>query len=169
MVTNGNTFEGVLFPGLMLTQDGPKILEYNARFGDPETQTYMRLLETDLLDIIDACIDKKLKDLEIKWSSLSACTIVLASAGYPNVYEKGKVISGIEEAEKIENVVVFHAGTTTKDGQLVTNGGRVLGVSALDVGLEKALASAYEAISKITFEGMQYRRDIGKKALVLTK
>ncbi|MEK7106259.1 MAG: phosphoribosylglycinamide synthetase C domain-containing protein, partial [Patescibacteria group bacterium] len=160
-----NPFEGVLYPGLMLTPSGPKILEYNARFGDPETQIYMRLLETDLLDIIDACIDKKLSDIEIKWKNKACCNIVLASGGYPNAYEKGKAISGIDEAELNHDIVVFHAGTAMKDGNLVTNGGRVLGVSAVADTLEDALKLAYDAIPKISFEGMQYRRDIGQKAL----
>jgi phosphoribosylamine--glycine ligase len=158
-------FEGVLYPGLMLTQSGPKILEYNARFGDPETQIYMRLLETDLLDIVDACIDKKLSEIEIKWKNKTCCNIVLASGGYPNAYDKGKVISGIEEAELNHDIVVFHAGTAMKDNALVTNGGRVLGVSAIADTLEEALKLAYDTIPKISFEGMQYRRDIGQKAL----
>lgn len=155
-------FQGVLYPGLMLTPSGPKILEYNARFGDPETQTYMRLLETDLLDIIDACIDGKLSEIKIKWKDNSACTIVLASGGYPGDYEKGKVISGIAEAQADPNIVVFHAGTIMKEDVLVTNGGRVLGVSAIGINLKEALASAYKAVEKISFEGMQYRKDIGK-------
>ena len=170
MNKENNPYIGVIYPGLMLTPDGPKILEYNARFGDPETETYMRLLETDLLDIVDACIDQKLSELEIKWKKISACTIVLASGGYPGSYEKGKIISGIGEAEKINNVIVFHAGTKHDvDNNLVTNGGRVLGVSATGENLEGALTKAYEAVSKISFEGMQYRRDIGKKALKMIK
>ncbi len=162
-------FQGVLYPGLMLTEKGAKILEFNARFGDPETQTYMRLLETDLLDIIDACIDGRLKDLDIKWSEKSACTIVVASGGYPGNYEKGKRISGIEDAESDSNIVIFHAGTqlVTSSNELVTNGGRVLGASAVGDTLEDALTKAYEAISKIHFAGMYYRKDIGKKALEL--
>ncbi len=169
MNKEGVPFEGVLYPGLMLTIAGPKILEYNARFGDPETQIYMRLLETDLLDIIDACIDKKLSGIDIKWSDKASCNIVLASGGYPNAYEKGKKITGVEEAELDQNIKVFHAGTAMKDGSLVTNGGRVLGVSAVADTLEEALRIAYGAISKISFEGMQYRRDIGQKALGLQK
>lgn len=165
----GIPFEGVLYPGLMLTVAGPKILEYNARFGDPETQIYMRLLETDLLDIIDACVDKKLSEIDIKWKNKACCNIVLASGGYPNVYEKGKPITGIEEAELSKDIIVFHAGTTMKDGVLVTNGGRVIGVSAMADTLEDALKLAYDAIPKISFEGMQYRKDIGKKALLLKK
>ena len=167
-------FEGILYPGLMLTPTGPKLLEYNARFGDPETQIYMRLLETDLVDIFDACIDKKLHLVDIKWSKLSACNIVLASGGYPGKYEKGKIITGIEEAEMDPDIKVFHAGTMrggAQDsnenirGKLMTNGGRVLGVSAVGATLAEALAKAYAAIPKISFEGMQYRTDIGKKAL----
>ncbi len=162
MKDDGNTFSGILYPGLMLTPDGPKILEYNARFGDPETETYMRLLETDLLEIINACIDQKLSEIKIKWNSNFACTIMLASEGYPGVYEKGKIIMGIEEAEKDKNVIVFHAGTKMEDNNLITNGGRVLGVSAIGASLEEALDTAYRAVLKISFEGMQYRKDIGR-------
>lgn len=169
MEGGGAAFSGVLYPGLMLTEEGPKILEYNARFGDPETQTYVRLLDTDILDIFDACIDGKLNELEIKWKNLSACTIVLASGGYPQNYEKGKMISGIDEAEMQNDIVVFHAGTKLEGNKLVTNGGRVLGVTATGNTLEEALTKAYKAIEKISFEGMQYRRDIGKKALEMIK
>ncbi len=161
MKDEGTAFEGVLYPGLILTKEGPKILEYNARFGDPETQTYMRLLETDLLDIINSSIDKKLDEIEIKWKNSFACNIVLASKGYPGTYEKGKVISGIEKAEMVKNIVVFHAGTKMKNGNLVTNGGRVLEVSATGRTLKEALKKSYKAIEKISFEGMQYRKDIG--------
>ena len=173
MNEDGNSFEGVIYPGLMLTKDGPKILEYNARFGDPETQTYVRLLETDLLDIIEACIDGTLSQIKINWKNLFACTIVLASGGYPENYEKEKIISGINEAEKIEGIVVFQAGTKydvedpehSRRKNLVTNGGRVLGVSATGNTLEEALQKAYQAVDKISFEGIYYRKDIGKKAL----
>ena len=164
----GRPFVGILYPGLMLTKDGPKILEYNARFGDPETQTYIRLLETDLLDIIYASLEGRLGGMEIKWKNISACNIVLASKGYPGEYEKGKIISGIEEAEENNNVIVFHAGTKLDEtGNLVTNGGRVLGVSATGADLKEALKTAYGAVSKINFEGMQYRKDIGKRALTM--
>lgn len=165
MQKSGAPFKGVLYPGLMLTPTGPKLLEYNARFGDPETQIYMRLLETDLLDIVDACIDQTLHELDITWSTMAACNIVLASGGYPGKYEKGKVISGIADAEADPDIIVFHAGTIMNEGQLVTNGGRVLGVSAVAPTLQEALDKAYSAIPKISFEGMQYRTDIGKKAL----
>lgn len=168
MREDGNTFKGVVYPGLMLTSAGPKILEYNARFGDPETQTYMRLLDTDLLDIVDACIDGTLDQIEINWKKLSACTIVLASGGYPEKYEKGKIIKGIEEAEKQEGIIVFHAGTKYDDnGNLVTNGGRVLGVTAMGDTLEEALANAYKAVERISFDGMYFRKDIGKRALAI--
>ena len=163
-------FEGILYPGLILTKDGPKILEYNTRFGDPETQTYMRLLDTDILDIFAACIDGKISDLEIKWKkNMYACNVVLVSKGYPGVYEKEKIISGIKEAEKQPDIVIFHAGTKVVrqdlTTNLTTNGGRVLGVSAIGDTLEEALKKSYKAIEKISFEGMQYRKDIGKSAL----
>ena len=190
MEHEGNPFEGLLYPGLILTKDGPKIIEFNSRFGDPETQTYMRLLDTDLLEIFEACLDKKLSELEIKWKEGYACNIVLASGGYPGEYEKGKVIEGVlnsprqvypkGEVDKSEmqstpslrttpqegnnsDIVIFHAGTKlNSEGNLVTNGGRVLGVSATGATLDEALQKAYSTIEKISFKGMQYRRDIGK-------
>ncbi|MFA6520285.1 MAG: phosphoribosylamine--glycine ligase [Candidatus Paceibacterota bacterium] len=162
-------FAGVLYPGLMLTKDGPKILEYNARFGDPETQTYMRLLDSDILDIFDACIDGTLDKIEVKWTKLFACTVILASGGYPGNYEKGKIISGIKDAELFSDIVIFHAGTKIENDNLVTNGGRVLGISASGNTLEEALNKAYAAIEKISFEGMQYRKDIGENALKMLK
>ena len=166
MNEDGNKFSGVIYPGLMLTNDGPKILEYNARFGDPETQTYMRLLDTDLLEIIDACIDGTLDKIEVRWKDLSACTIVLASGGYPENYEKGKLISGILDAEQMKDIIVFHAGTKYNENKnLVTNGGRVLGVTSTGIDLKEALQNAYKAIEKISFDGMYYRKDIGKKIL----
>jgi len=169
---DNNIFSGILYPGLILTKNGPKILEYNARFGDPETESYMRLLETNLLKIINACVDQKLEKIKIKWKKESACTIMLTSAGYPENYEKGKIIKGIKEAEENKNVIIFHAGTIHsinlgqeyENNNLITNGGRVLGVSAVGKNLKEALTIAYDAVSKISFEGMQYRRDIGKKA-----
>jgi len=165
LVAEGTPFVGILYPGLMLTKDGPNLLEFNARFGDPEAEVYMRILESDLLDVIDASIDGKLNELEIKWVSATACNIVLCSLGYPGKYETGKIISGVTEAEKEKDIVVFYAGTKMDDkGNLVTNGGRVLGVSAMGETLPDVLKKAYNAISKITFEGMQYRRDIGKYA-----
>jgi len=169
MIDEGTPFEGILYPSLMLTDSGPKIIEFNARFVDPEAQTYMRMLETDILDIFDACIDGRLDELQIKWKALSACTIVLASGGYPGGYEKGKLISGVDEAEMQPDIVVFHAGTKMENNTLVTGGGRVLGVSATGSSLEEALLKAYRAVEKISFEGMQYRKDIGKRALEMVK
>jgi phosphoribosylamine--glycine ligase len=165
MEEDGNPFLGVIYPGLILTKDGPKILEYNARFGDPETQSYVRLLDTDILDIFNACVDGKLDQITISWSKKYACTIVLASGGYPENYEKGKVITGIDESEMQPDIVIFHAGTKMENGKLITSGGRVLGVSAIGDNLQEALTKAYKAIEKIFFEGMQYRKDIGQSAL----
>lgn len=158
-------FAGLLYPGLMMTKDGPKVIEFNARFGDPETQSYMRLLKTDLYDILQASVEQKLDTIDIEWHSGYACCIVLASGGYPGKYEKGKIITGIEEAEKLQDIVVFHAGTKIDDGQLITNGGRVLGLTAIDDSLQAALNRAYAAAKLIHFDGMQYRADIGKKSL----
>jgi phosphoribosylamine--glycine ligase len=154
-------FSGMLFPGLMMTPDGPKVLEFNCRFGDPETQSLMRRLKSDLLDLIEATIEGKLSSVTPEWETRAAVCIVLASGGYPGPIEKGKVITGIEEASLDPDVVVFHAGTAAKDGRVVTNGGRVLGVTALGATLEEARAKAYAAADKISFEGKQLRRDIG--------
>ncbi len=165
MQKRGTPFVGLLYPGLMMTADGPKVLEYNARFGDPETQVYMRLLETDLLDLLEASESGSLATVAPSWKSGAAANIVLASGGYPGEYQKGMPITGIEEAEKDANVKVFHAGTKMEGAQLVTNGGRVLGVSAIGLTLKDALATAYAAAGKIQFEGKQLRRDIGAKSL----
>ncbi|MEK7615794.1 MAG: phosphoribosylglycinamide synthetase C domain-containing protein [Patescibacteria group bacterium] len=157
-------YKGVLYPGLMLTGDGPKVLEFNARFGDPETQSYMRLLKTDLVEIADACIDGTLDQIDIEWHLGAAATVVLAASGYPGEVKKGDEITGIEEAQELPGVVVFPAGMTN-DELRMTNGGRVLGVSAIGKDLKEALARAYEGVSKIHFKGMQYRKDIGRKVL----
>ena len=160
----GIPFVGLLYPGIMLTAQGPKVIEFNARWGDPETQVYMRLLESDLLDLFNVCIDGKIVSQTMKWRNGYAVNIVLASGGYPDAYQKGFTITGIEEAGKTEGVVVFHAGTKRDDaGNIVTAGGRVLGVSAVADTLQGALVRAYEAADKIQFEGKQYRRDIGRK------
>ena len=165
MVKEGRPFIGCLYPGIMLTKEGPKVFEFNSRLGNPEAEVYLRLLENDFLDIVDASIDGKLRGMNLKWKNLFACNIVLASGGYPEKYEKGKIISGIEEAEKEPDIILFHAGTKIASHDLTTNGGRVLGVSATGNRLEEALTKAYRAIEKISFEGMQYRKDIGKSAL----
>ncbi len=154
-------FSGMLFPGLMMTPAGPKVLEFNCRFGDPETQSLMRRLKSDLLDLIEATIDGRLSSVTPEWDDRAAVCIVLASGGYPGPIEKGKVITGIGEASADPDVVVFHAGTAAKDSHVVTNGGRVLGVTALGATLEEARAKAYAAAEKISFEGKQLRRDIG--------
>jgi len=157
----GREFKGVLFPGIMLTKDGPKVLEFNARFGDPETQSYMRILKTDFLDILLACAEGRLNDLKIEWEeALSACCVVLASKGYPGDYQKGLPINGITEAEGMEDVVIFQAGTKIFDGKLVTNGGRVLGVSTTGNTLSEARHKAYKAIEIVDFDGKQFRKDI---------
>ncbi len=167
MMNEGCPFVGVLFPNIMMTRNGLKVLEYNVRFGEPETETYMRLLETDILEIFDACVSENLSVLDVHWKHLSACNIILASSGYPGAFDKGIEIDGISEAEQISGVTVFQSGTYFKDKQLYTNSGRVLGVSAVGATLPDALRNAYEAISKIHFSGMQYRKDIGKKALLV--
>ncbi|MDP2631020.1 MAG: phosphoribosylamine--glycine ligase [Candidatus Uhrbacteria bacterium] len=157
----GRPFKGILFPGIMLTNKGPMVIEFNARFGDPETQSYMRILESDLFDILSACASGSLKDFEIKWSDHYACCIVLASEGYPNAYEKGIPIT-LPAVSR--DVVIFHAGTTLHEGQLVTDGGRVLGITAIGETLEQALETAYDSISSDIFNGVQYRKDIGTVA-----
>ena len=158
-------YRGVLYGGFMLTPQGPKMLEFNARFGDPETQVVLPRLETDLVDVALAVAEGRPDDINLRWSEQWAVSVVLASDGYPGSYEKGKVILGIEEAEQLEGVMVFHAGTTTNyDGELVTAGGRVLNVTALGDSFEEARERAYEACDLINFEGKQYRTDIGKRA-----
>ncbi|HEY5584248.1 MAG TPA: phosphoribosylamine--glycine ligase [Ruminiclostridium sp.] len=156
-------FKGVLYFGLMLTKDGPKVLEYNARFGDPETQVVLPRLKTDLLDIFEAIIDEKLADIKIEWNDNAAVCVVAASGGYPGKYSTGIEISGLDEAQANEDTIVFHAGTAYKDGKFYTSGGRVLGVTAVEETMDKAIDKAYAGIEKISFEGMHYRRDIGRK------
>ncbi|MBI2096833.1 MAG: phosphoribosylamine--glycine ligase [Candidatus Sungbacteria bacterium] len=160
----GREFVGILYPGLMITKDGPKVLEFNARFGDPETQSYMRLLKTDLADIILACIQHRLHSVPIEWEKHYACCVVLASAGYPGEYVKDIPISGLDEAES-PNTILFHAGTKQDGPNIVTNGGRVLGATAVGEMLNGALDAAYQSVSEIHFAGMQYRKDIGQKSL----
>ena len=147
-----------------MTSEGPKVLEYNARFGDPETQAVLIRLETDLVDIIEAVLEKRLAGTEIKWSDDSAVCVVMASGGYPGSYEKGKVISGLDEAAA-EGATVFHAGTAEKDGNIINTGGRVLGVTALGRSIPEAIDNVYRAVEKISWDGVQYRKDIGRKAL----
>lgn len=162
MNKEGRTFKGCLYFGLMLTADGPKVIEYNCRFGDPETQVVLPLLESDLFDIMRAVADEKLAEQEIVFSSESACCVVMASAGYPAAYEKGFEIT----ADKLpDNADIFIAGAKLENGRLLTSGGRVLGVTAVSENLAKAIDDAYEAVKKVSFKNAYYRKDIGSKAL----
>ncbi len=159
-IKDGLDFHGVLFVGLMIGEEGPKVIEFNNRFGDPETQSVLMRLDTDLVDIFEACIDGTLAQQEIQWNERRAVCVVIASGGYPGSYEKGKVISGLDDVD--EDIVVFHAGTALKDGKVVTAGGRVLGVTAVGATNDEARAKAFANVEKISFEGAQFRRDIGK-------
>ncbi|MBN2852169.1 MAG: phosphoribosylamine--glycine ligase [Clostridia bacterium] len=159
----GRPFKGVIYFGLMLTDDGPKVVEYNARFGDPETQVILPLLKNDLVDIMEAIIEERLDEITLEWETGACACIVLASGGYPVSYEKGYEIKGIEHAEEMDDVIVFHAGTKEEHGIIVTNGGRVLGVTAKGKDLSSAIARAYQAVEKISFKDMHYRKDIGNK------
>ena len=163
MAAEGRPFKGVLYFGLMMTSDGVKVIEYNCRFGDPETQVVLPRLKTDLVEIMDAVIDERLDEIEIKWADNAAVCVVMASGGYPVSYEKGHVISGIEDANEMENVIVFHAGTKLEDGKFTNAGGRVLGVTAVDENLDKAIKRAYEGVSKISWKDEFHRNDIGVK------
>ena len=162
MQAEGRPFKGCLYFGLMLTPDGPKVIEYNARFGDPETQVVLPRLKTDFVDIIDAVIDEKLDALEIEWSADACACVVMASGGYPQSYPKGIEITGLDENGQVAGATVYHAGTKRAGDKLVTNGGRVLGVTATAETLDAALEKAYAAVEKIHFDGAHYRRDIGR-------
>lgn len=157
------TFSGCLYPGLMIDGNDINVIEFNARFGDPEAEVYMRLLEGDLYEILKACATGTFNPETLSWKAGYAATVVLASEGYPGTYPNGVPITGLNEAEKLEDIVVFHAGTTIKDGQIVTDGGRVLNVTATGATLDEALDKAYAAIKMIHFDGMQYRTDIGRR------
>jgi phosphoribosylamine--glycine ligase len=162
---DGIDFRGILYPGVMLTKTGPKVLEFNARFGDPETQVYLTRLESDLFELLTASAEGTLGSMEIKWSPQNSVCVVMASGGYPGDYAKGKVITGLEQAAKLPNTRVFHAGTQRAGEQFVTAGGRVLGVTAWANTLRAGQEKAYTAVEKIKFDGAHYRRDIGAKAL----
>ncbi|HOQ00369.1 MAG TPA: phosphoribosylamine--glycine ligase [Acetivibrio clariflavus] len=163
MNKEGRKFKGVLYFGLMITADGPKVLEYNARFGDPETQVVIPRLKTDLVDIFNAVIDERLDEVDIEWEDNAAVCVIMASGGYPKEYKTGYEITGLDEAQKDKNIVVFHAGTKFEDGKYYTSGGRVLGVTAVESNLDLAIKKAYEGVSKISFKDMHYRKDIGIK------
>ncbi|HEY1718416.1 MAG TPA: phosphoribosylamine--glycine ligase [Verrucomicrobiae bacterium] len=158
-------FCGILYPGIMLTKNGARVLEFNARFGDPETQIYLTRLENDLVELLDASVSSTLNKIELKWKPEASVCVVMASGGYPGNYTKGKIISGLNEAAKLPGVKIFHAGTIKNENQIVTNGGRVLGVTALGKDLKTAQAAAYAAVEKIHFDGAHFRRDIAAKAL----
>ena len=160
MRREGREFKGVIFFGLMLTEDGPKVLEYNCRFGDPEAQVVLPRMENDLIDVIEACIDGTLDQVELRFRKEICVCVVLASGGYPSSYEKGKEIHGLGAFDDKTDRFCFHVGTTEKDGKIVTNGGRVLGIAALGKDLEEARAKAYEAAGWVGFEGKYYRHDI---------
>ena len=161
----GTQFQGVLFAGLMITESGPKVLEFNARFGDPETQVIMARMRSDIVPILQQCASGTLGDTRIEWAKEPAVCVVLASRGYPDEPETGKPISGLDALKDWQDVVVYHAATKREDGAVKTVGGRVLGVTALGANLELAIARAYEAIERVSFEGMVYRKDIGARAL----
>ena len=158
----GRTFKGCLYFGLMLTKDGPKVIEYNARFGDPETQVVLPRLKTDFVEILEAVVDERLESQSIEWSRDACACVVMASGGYPGKYAKGIEITGLDENGQLANATVYHAGTLYEDHKFYTNGGRVLGVTTLGNTLNEALEKAYASVEKIRFDGAHYRRDIGK-------
>lgn len=164
MNKEGRTFKGCLYFGLMITPKGPKVIEYNCRFGDPETQVVLPRLKTDIMDIFEAINNETLSELDIEWSDEACTCVIMASKGYPKSYPKGIEITGLTDGQ-LEGVTVYHAGTAIKDGKLVTSGGRVLGVTALGNNLQDALNKSYDAVEKINFDGAHYRKDIGKRAL----
>lgn len=168
MNAEGRTFKGCLYFGLMITPKGPKVIEYNCRFGDPETQVVLPRLKTDIMDIFEAINNETLGDLDIEWSDEACACVIMASGGYPKSYPKGIEITGLTEGQ-FDCVTVYHAGTAINDGKLVTAGGRVLGVTALGDTLEDALAKSYDAVEKIKFDKAHYRKDIGQKALNANK
>jgi phosphoribosylamine--glycine ligase len=165
MKAEGAEYKGVLYCGLMMTARGPMVLEFNCRFGDPETQPILMRLESDLVDALEASVAGRVSDGDFKWSTDASVCVVMASGGYPGKFEVGKKILGLDDAESVDGVKVFHAGTTKRDGAFYTAGGRVLGVSARAAELETAVGKAYEACGKIRFDGVHYRRDIAARAL----
>ncbi len=165
MKAEGAEYKGVLYCGLMMTAKGPMVLEFNCRFGDPETQPILMRMESDLVDALEASIDGRVDEVDLRWSSDAAVCVVMASGGYPGTFEAGKWITGLDEAAKVEGVKVFHAGTAKRDGSFYTSGGRVLGVTARAGSLERAVERAYEACGKIEFDGAHYRKDIAGRAV----
>jgi phosphoribosylamine--glycine ligase len=165
MAAEGRPYRGVLYAGLMIDGDSVKTLEFNARFGDPECQPLLMRMKSDIVPILMAVADGDISGIEIEWHDMAAVCVVMAAKGYPGDYRKGDIISGLETAAAIDNLVVFHAGTGKKDGHFVTSGGRVLGVTGRGVTVSEAIAKTYEGVAAISWEGVHYRSDIGKKAL----
>ena len=165
MAAEDAPFMGVLYIGLMMTARGPMVLEFNVRFGDPETQAILARLDSDLLVALEACVEGRLSDTELRWKPGASACVIAASAGYPGSYVTGRQISGLEEAARVPGVEIFHSGTALVEGHYVTEGGRVLGATAAAATLEQSLALVYEALGRIKFEGMYYRRDIGRRSL----
>ena len=165
MASEGRPYKGALYAGLMIRDGFPRVLEFNGRFGDPETQPVLMRMKSDILPVLEACIKGNLARQEISWDARASVCVVMASGGYPGDYEKGKPIRGLKEVSRMEDVFVFHAGTALRDGQTVTNGGRVLGVTGLGEDIPKAIEKTYHAVRKITWDGVHYRKDIGQKAL----
>jgi phosphoribosylamine--glycine ligase len=165
MVKEGCPYSGVLYAGLILTREGLKVLEFNCRFGDPETQAILPRMQTDLVDVLEAAVCGRLESASIMWSDGKCVCVVMASGGYPGHYETGKVIEGLDEAAKVPGVTVFHAGTREQDGRIVTSGGRVLGVTAKGGDFGEAITRAYEGVGRIHFDGAHYRKDIGRRVL----
>jgi len=165
MKKEGHEFRGVLYAGLMITKEGPKVLEFNVRFGDPETQAILPRLKSDLVEIIFAALDGKLADFKLEWDSRPCVCVVMAAGGYPGDYEKNKLISGLDKAKELKDIVVFHAGTKRENGKILTSGGRVLGVTGLGNGITDAIDKTYQAVAKISFEKAHFRKDIGAKAI----
>jgi phosphoribosylamine--glycine ligase len=165
MKQEGLEYRGILYCGLMMTARGPMVLEFNCRFGDPETQPVMMRMESDLIEALEASVEGRVSDGDFRWSQDASVCVVMSSGGYPGTFEAGKWISGLEEAGKVEGVKVFHAGTTRHDGRYFTSGGRVLGATARGQDLQTAVDRAYAAVEKIGFEGAHYRKDIGARAL----
>jgi phosphoribosylamine--glycine ligase len=172
MEAEGRPYRGVLYAGLMIHDGKPRVLEFNCRFGDPEAQPILMRLQNDLLPVLLSAVEGGeggeggLDEVKLDWGGKAAVCVVMASEGYPDQYEKGKVIKGLEEANKMEDIVVFHAGTAKKDGQIVTSGGRVLGVTGVGADIKEAIEKSYKAVEKISWDGAYYRKDIGAKALM---
>jgi phosphoribosylamine--glycine ligase len=169
LVREGIEYRGVLYVGLMLTTNGPKVLEFNCRFGDPETQPLMMRLKSDIVEVMMATLDGHLDRIDLNWDPRPALCVVASSRGYPGKYETGKAITGIDEADAMNDVKVFHSGTASRNDEIITDGGRVLSVTALGNSIADAQHRAYQAISKIQFEGMHYRKDIGHQAVRMTR